>query len=83
MLLHGHAAALFLGPYKLLDRIGRASLAVVYRAVGPTGEVVALKVLPPSRATGSSAACAIPLLGALILLFAQSAGWMLAYLLFL
>src|ERR1700686_188217 len=44
MLLHRHAAALFLGPYKLLDRIGRGSLAVVYRAVGPTGEVVALKV---------------------------------------
>lgn len=50
MLLHGHASALFLGPYKLLDRIGKGSLAVVYRAVGPTGEVVALKVLPPSRA---------------------------------
>lgn len=50
LLLHGHTAALFLGPYKLLDRIGRGSLAVVYRAVRDADTMVALKTLPPSRA---------------------------------
>jgi serine/threonine protein kinase len=50
LLLHGHTAALFVGPYKLLDRIGRGSLAVVYAATRTPGELVALKVLPPSRA---------------------------------
>ena len=60
-LLHGHTRAVFLGPYKLLGRIGRGDLAVVYHAVrvrlpksSATSEVseeaVALKVLPPSRA---------------------------------
>jgi serine/threonine protein kinase len=50
LLVHGHAEHFFLGPYKLLDRIGKGRLAVVYRAVHRLGQVVALKVLPPSRA---------------------------------
>ncbi len=50
LLMHGHAAALVLGRYRLLDRIGRGSLAVVYKALGPQGQTVALKVLSPSKA---------------------------------
>jgi serine/threonine protein kinase len=50
MLLHGHLDAFFLGPYKLLDRIGRGNLAVVYKAADPEGTLVALKVLSPSKA---------------------------------
>jgi serine/threonine protein kinase len=51
MLLHGHADYLFLGPYKLLERIGRGSLATVYKGVHRLGQLAALKVLPPSRAS--------------------------------
>lgn len=50
MLLHGRLDAFFLGPYKLLDRIGRGNLAVVYKAADPQGTLVALKVLSPSKA---------------------------------
>jgi serine/threonine protein kinase len=50
MLLHGHAAHLFLGPYKLLERIGRGDLAMVYKAVHRLGRLAAIKVLPPSKA---------------------------------
>jgi serine/threonine protein kinase len=50
MLLQGHGAQLRLGPYKLLERIGRGQLALVYKAVHRLGRVVALKVLSPSRA---------------------------------
>jgi eukaryotic-like serine/threonine-protein kinase len=50
MLLHGHADRFFLGPYKLLDRIGKGRLATVYRAVHRLGHLAAVKVLPPSKA---------------------------------
>jgi len=50
MLLRGHVARLFLGPYKLLDRLGRGSQATIYKAVHRLGRPVAIKVLPPSRA---------------------------------
>lgn len=50
MLLRGHASSLFLGPYKLLQRIGRGRLAMVYKAVHRLGRLAAVKVLPPSRA---------------------------------
>jgi len=51
-LLHkGHADDFFLGPYKVLDRIGRGRMAGVYKAAHAlTGQLVAIKVLPPSRA---------------------------------
>ena len=35
--------------YKILDKIGRGETAGVFRAVHDTGQVVALKVLPPSK----------------------------------
>jgi serine/threonine protein kinase len=42
---------LVLGPYKVRSRIGRGRLAGVYKAVHPQGQAVAVKVLPPARAT--------------------------------
>jgi serine/threonine protein kinase len=51
MLTRGFADLLFLGEYKLLDRIGQGRMAGVYKAVHTTtGQVVAVKVLPPSKA---------------------------------
>ena len=39
-----------LGNYKILERVGAGKTAGVYRALNPSGRVVALKVLPPSKA---------------------------------
>src|SRR5262245_26235951 len=50
LLLHGHADHFFLGHYKLLDRVGKGRMAVVYEAVHRLGQHVAIKVLPPSKA---------------------------------
>ena len=51
LLLHGYADNFFLGPYKILERIAQGRMAGVYRAVHvESGQVVALKVLPPSAA---------------------------------
>src|SRR5262249_45859638 len=40
----------FLNDYKILERVGRGRMAGVYRAVRSDGQIVAVKVLPPSRA---------------------------------
>jgi serine/threonine-protein kinase len=40
----------FLDDYKILERVGRGRMAGVYRSVRPGGQIVAVKVLPPSRA---------------------------------
>jgi len=50
LLARGHIDDFFLGEYKVLDRIGRGRMAGVYKAVHPSGQIVAIKVLPPSRA---------------------------------
>jgi serine/threonine protein kinase/Leucine-rich repeat (LRR) protein len=50
LLARGQVDRLFLGPYKLLDRIGKGRMAGVFKGVHPTGQAVAIKVLPPSRA---------------------------------
>lgn len=50
MVLQGHANLLVLNEYKLLDRIGRGRLTMVYKAIDRVGRLAALKVLPPSRA---------------------------------
>ncbi len=47
---HGGPEAYFLNQYKILERLGRGRMAGVYRAVHTLGQVVAIKVLPPSRA---------------------------------
>jgi serine/threonine protein kinase len=50
LLSGGHTDNFFLNEYKLLERIGKGRTAGVYKAVDPKGGVVAIKVLPPSRA---------------------------------
>src|SRR5262245_51653580 len=50
LLQNGHADNFFLNRYKILDRAGKGRMAGVYKALGPKGQVVAIKVLPPSRA---------------------------------
>jgi serine/threonine protein kinase len=49
LLARGHADNFFLGDYKVLDRLGKGRMAGVYKAQHQLGQVVALKVLPPSK----------------------------------
>jgi serine/threonine protein kinase len=50
LLTRGHSEGFFLQDYKILDRIGRGRMAGVYKALHSSGQAVAIKVLPPSRA---------------------------------
>src|SRR5262245_2636866 len=50
LLSRGHADGFFLDEYKILDRLGKGRMAGVYRAQHRLGQVVAIKVLPPSKA---------------------------------
>jgi serine/threonine protein kinase len=50
LLKRGHAEGYFLDQYKILERTGRGRMAGVYKAVHSLGQVVAIKVLPPSKA---------------------------------
>src|SRR5439155_18456585 len=50
LLSRGHVDDFFLGHYKILERIGRGHMAGLYKAVHASGQVVAIKVLPPSKA---------------------------------
>jgi serine/threonine protein kinase len=50
LLLRGFADGFFLNDYKVLERLGRGRMAGVYKAQHRLGQVVAIKVLPPSRA---------------------------------
>jgi len=50
LLLRGHADGFFLGPYRILDLISKGRLAGVYKAVHESGQIVAIKVLPASKA---------------------------------
>jgi hypothetical protein len=50
LLKRGGAQHLFLGKYKLLDRVGKDQRAGVYKAAHQSGQVVAVKILPPSKA---------------------------------
>jgi serine/threonine protein kinase len=50
LLRRGHFEHFFLGDYKILDRLGRGRMAGVYRAVHRLGQMVAIKVLPRSKA---------------------------------
>jgi serine/threonine protein kinase len=50
VLKNGLADNFFLGRYKILDRVGKGRTAGVYKAVAGGTTVVALKVLPPSKA---------------------------------
>src|SRR5262249_37801428 len=50
LLLRGHSEGFFLGPYKVLELIAKGRMAGVYKAVHESGQVVAIKVLPASKA---------------------------------
>jgi serine/threonine protein kinase len=50
VLSRGHGDRLFIHQYKLLERIGKGRMAGVYRAIHQLGQVVAIKILPPSKA---------------------------------
>ncbi len=50
MLQRGHADGFLIGGYVIVDRIGRGQSAGVYKALHHSGQLVALKVLPGSRA---------------------------------
>jgi serine/threonine protein kinase len=50
LVLRGKIDHFFFGPYKMLERVGKGRMAGVYKAVHHLGQVVAIKVLPPSKA---------------------------------
>jgi eukaryotic-like serine/threonine-protein kinase len=50
LLARGHAAGFFLNEYKILERLGKGRMAGVYKAQHQLGQIVAIKVLPPSKA---------------------------------
>jgi len=50
LLARGHADGFFLNEYKILDRVGKGRMAGVYKAQHKLGQIVAIKVLPPSKA---------------------------------
>src|SRR5205085_12045031 len=50
LLERGATDGFFCNHYKILDRIGHGCMAGVYKAAHDLGYVVALKVLPPSKA---------------------------------
>jgi serine/threonine protein kinase len=45
----GHADVFFIKQYKILDRLGQGRMAGVYKAIHQLGQVVAIKILPPSK----------------------------------
>jgi serine/threonine protein kinase len=50
LLARGFAEGFFLNDYKILDRLGKGRMAGVYKAQHRLGQIVAIKVLPPTRA---------------------------------
>ncbi len=55
MVQRGHTEGFFIGGYTILDRIGKGASAGVYKAVHTSGQIVALKVLPASKARDPNA----------------------------
>jgi serine/threonine protein kinase len=50
LLMRGHSDGFFLDQNRILDLIGKGRMAGVYKALDPNGQIVAIKVLPPSKA---------------------------------
>jgi len=50
MVQRGRSDGFFIGSYKILDRIGKGQMGGVYKAVHTLGQLVALKILPSSKA---------------------------------
>jgi serine/threonine protein kinase len=50
LIAKGQVNHFFFHQFKILDRVGKGRMAGVYKAVDPTGQLVAIKVLAPSKA---------------------------------
>ena len=50
LLTRGHTEGFFMDEYKILGRLGKGRMAGVYKGQHHLGQVVAIKVLPPSKA---------------------------------
>jgi serine/threonine protein kinase len=50
MVQRGRSDGFFIGSYKIMDRIGKGQMGGVYKAVHTLGQLVALKILPSSKA---------------------------------
>jgi serine/threonine protein kinase len=50
MVQRGRADGFFIGGYKILDRVGKGQMGGVYKAAHSLGQIVALKILPASKA---------------------------------
>jgi eukaryotic-like serine/threonine-protein kinase len=50
LLMRGHAEGFFLGPYRIQELIAKGRMTGVYRAMHLSGQTVAIKVLPASKA---------------------------------
>lgn len=50
LLMRGHTEGFFLDQYRIMEVISKGNLAGVYKAMHPSGQIVAIKVLPPSKA---------------------------------
>ncbi len=50
LLVRGHADGFYLNDYKIIDRLGQGRMAGVFKGQHQLGQVVAIKVLPPSKA---------------------------------
>jgi eukaryotic-like serine/threonine-protein kinase len=50
LLMRGHTEGYFLNQYRILELLSKGRMAGVFRAVHVTGQVVAIKVLPSSKA---------------------------------
>src|SRR5262245_18898957 len=50
LIQRGRPDGFFLGGYKSLDQIGKGQMGGVYKAAHTSGQIVALKILPASKA---------------------------------
>src|SRR5262249_2704835 len=50
LLMRGHSEGFFLDQYKVLELLAKGRMAGVYKAIHTSGQIVAIKVLPASKA---------------------------------